>query len=115
MLPHQLRRVAKRGTIGISRSGSPGGNSSGDIFLAFSTANEMTIPQLNQKTLQMEFINDEYFDPIYEQTVHAIDEAVINAMVAAESMTTLKPEVKVVKAIDHDQLVEILRKYNRVE
>lgn len=115
MLPHQLRRVAKRGTIGISRSGSPGGNSSGDIFLAFSTANEMTIPQLNQKTLQMEFINDEYFDPIYEQTVHAIDEAVINAMVAAESMTTLKPEGKVVKAIDHDQLVEILRKYNRVE
>lgn len=115
MLPNQLRRVAKRGTIGISRSGSPGGNGSGDIFMAFSTANEMSIPQQNKKTLQMDFISDEAFDPIYEQTCHAIDEAVINAMVSAESMTTLKPSGKVVEAINHDRLLKILRTYNRID
>ena len=83
--------------------------------MAFSTANEMSIPQQNKKTLQMDFISDEAFDPIYEQTCHAIDEAVINAMVSAESMTTLKPSGKVVEAINHDRLLKILRTYNRID
>lgn len=113
MLPHQLKRLAKRGAIGIGRSGSPGGNDSGDIFLAFSTANEMTILQQSDVNLNLDFINDEYFDPIYEQTCHAIDEAVINAMIAAESMTTLKPEGKVVEAINHEKLLEVIINYRK--
>ena len=115
MLPHQLKRMAKRAAIGIGRSGTPGGNDSGDIFLAFSTANEMEIPQREGARLQMDFINDEYFDPIYEHTVHAVDEAIINAMVSAEDMSTLKPAGKIVKAINHQELVSILESYNRVQ
>jgi len=114
MLPHQLRRLAKRAAIGIGRSGTPGGNDSGDIFLAFSNANVMEIPQQEKARLHMDLINDEYFDCIYEQAVHAVDEAIINAMVSAEDMTTLKPEGKVIKAIDHQELLAVLRRYNRV-
>lgn len=113
MLPHQLKRLAKRAAIGIGRSGTPGGNDSGDIFLAFSTANEMEIPQQERAQLSMNFINDEMFDPIYEQTVHAIDESIINAMVAANDMTTVKPAGKVVKAIDHQELITVLKAYGR--
>ncbi|ETI68971.1 DmpA family aminopeptidase [Neobacillus vireti] len=114
MLPHQLKRVAKRAAIGIGRSGSPGGNSSGDIFLAFSTANEMDILQLSQEKLTMEFVNDEGFDPIYEAVCQAVDESVVNALIAAESMTTVKPYGKIVHAINHEELLRVMREYNRV-
>ena len=113
MLSHQLKRLAKRASIGIGRSGSPGGNDSGDIFLAFSTANEMSIHQKEIPILTMKFTNDQQFNPIYEQTCHAIDEAIINAMIAAESMSALKPSGKIVEAIDHEQLMEVMKKYNR--
>ncbi|MFZ7946705.1 MULTISPECIES: P1 family peptidase [Bacillaceae] len=114
MLPHQLQRVAKRAAIGIGRSGSPGGNSSGDIFLAFSTANEMEIPQLSKEKLTMEFVNDEVFDPIYEAVCQAVDESVVNAMIAAESMTTVKPFGKIVPAINHEELMQIMKEYHRI-
>ena len=104
MLPHQLHRLAKRAGLGIGRAGTPGGNNSGDIFIAFSTANEMPIPQLSGARLSMEAINDEYFDPIYLAAVEAVDEAVINAMVAAEDMPTYRPAGKICKAIDTDRL-----------
>ncbi|MBS99231.1 MAG: aminopeptidase [Oceanospirillaceae bacterium] len=108
MLPHQLHRLAKRAGLGIGRAGTPGGNNSGDIFIAFSTANEMPIPQLSGARLSMEAINDEYFDPIYLAAVEAVDEAVINAMVAAEDMPTYRPAGKICKAIDTDRLVELV-------
>nr|WP_263326438.1 P1 family peptidase [Neobacillus sp. Marseille-Q6967] len=114
MLPHQLQRVAKRAAIGIGRSGSPGGNSSGDIFLAFSTANEMDIPQLSGEKLTMDFINDEVFDPIYEAVCQSIDESVVNAMLAAETLTTVKPYGQKVPALDHDELLRVMREYNRI-
>lgn len=119
MIPHQLKRLAKRGAIGIGRSGSPGGNDSGDIFLAFSTANEMRIPQEENALINVNYLNDEYFDDIYEQTCHAIDEAVISAMLSAESMKIVKQSEEIteteVKAINHDDLLTVLRRYNRVE
>jgi D-aminopeptidase len=115
MLPHQLRRVAKRAAIGIGRSGTPGGNSSGDIFLAFSTANEMDIPQKSPSSLKMEFVNDEVFDPIYEAVCQAVDESVVNAMLVAETMTTVKPFGQKVHAIDHEELLRVMREYNRIE
>lgn len=66
MLPHQLKRLAKLATIGIGRSGSPGGNDSSDIFLTFSLANEMSIHQKEVPMLTMRFTNDQQFDPIYD-------------------------------------------------
>ena len=113
MMPHQLRRLAKRAAIGIGRGGSPGGNNSGDIFLAFSTANEMPMPQLSDTHRTFNYINDEAFDPIYLAAVESIEESVINAMVAAEDMSTVRPFGRTCRAIDHEKLVDIMRKYGR--
>ncbi|MHB1654342.1 MAG: DmpA family aminopeptidase [Desulfitobacteriaceae bacterium] len=114
MLPHQLRRVAKRAAIGIGRNGTPGGNSSGDIFLAFSVANKMDIPQVMPGKLNMEFINDEVFDPIYEAVCQAIEESVVNVLLAAETMSLVKPYGEKVYAINQMELLEVMRSYNRI-
>jgi D-aminopeptidase len=114
MLPHQLQRVAKRAAIGIGRNGTPGGNGSGDIFLAFSVANKMDIPQASQSRLKMEFINDEVFDPIYLAVCQAVEESVINALLAAESMTFVKPYGNKAEAINHGELLEVMRQYNQI-
>lgn len=100
MAPHQLRRLAKRAAIGIGRGGTPGGNNSGDIFLAFSTANRGQMPQLAGARRTLETINDELFDPIYMAATEAIEEAVVNALLAAEDMTSLRPPDLVCRAID---------------
>ena len=104
MAPHQLRRLAKRAAIGVGRGGSPGGNNSGDIFLAFSTANRGPIPQLAPARRTFETISDELFDAIYLAAVEAVEEAVINAMLAAEDMTTLRPPGHLCRAIDGAKL-----------
>ncbi|MGF6176282.1 P1 family peptidase [Ensifer sp. 4252] len=114
MLPHQLERVAQRGAIGIGRHGTPGGNNSGDMFLAFSTANQITRDEFIDARRQMECIPDEWFDPIYLATVRAVDEAIVNAMLAAEDMETLKPAGKVCRAIDPAALVGVLARYGRM-
>lgn len=114
MMPHQLRRLAKRATIGVGRGGSAGGNGSGDIFLAFSTANEMPLPQLSDTRRTFDFINDEAFDPLYLAAVEAVEEAVINAMVAAEDTPTLRAPGRICRAIDHDALVDVMRRYGRL-
>jgi len=108
MAPHQLRRLAKRAAIGIGRGGTPGGNNSGDIFLAFSTANRDPIPQLAGPRRILEMINDEKFDPIYLAATEAIEEAVINAMLAAEDMTSLRPPGLVCRAVDAERLCSIV-------
>jgi len=116
MLPIQLRRVAKRAAIGIGRTGTPGGNYSGDIFLAFSTANDTDLSNMHGRqpvNCTLNYINDHYFDDIYRATVQAIEEAVANALIAAESMTTVKPAGYTLEAIAHNRLVEIMRLYNR--
>ena len=109
MAPHQLRRLAKRAAIGIGRGGTPGGNNSGDIFLAFSTANRGLIPQLSGPRRTLEMISDEEFDPIYLAATESIEEAVINAMLAAEDMTSLRPPGLVCRAIDAERLRAIVR------
>jgi D-aminopeptidase len=118
MLPNQLRRVAKRAAIGIGRTGTPGGNYSGDIFLAFSVANDIAWPSMHDEqpaANALEFINDPYFDDIYRAVVQAIEEAIVNAMIAAQSMTTVKPAGHRLEAIDHDRLRQIMGHYNRLE
>lgn len=113
LLPHQLDRLARRGAIGIGRGGSPGGNGSGDIFLAFSVANRTEMPEVSPARLTMEHLNDERLDDVYLACVEAVEESVINAMVAAGDMTTLRPAGQVCRAIDHDRLVEVMRRYGR--
>ena len=118
LMPIQLRRVAKRAAIGIGRTGTSGGHFSGDIFLAFSTANDIQLPGLMSKQLDRfnhQYINSNYFNVIYDATVQATEEAVLNAMIAAESMTTVKPAGYTFEAIDHDRLKAIMMRYNRLK
>ena len=110
-----LRHLAKRASIGIGRHGTPGGNSSGDIFLAFSIANKRGPPQSAAAKQNFEFINNQVLDPCYLATVEAVEEAVVNAMVAAESMTTVKPAGRTCQAIDHDALREAMRRHGRLK
>jgi D-aminopeptidase len=115
--PIQLQRIAKRSAIGIGRTGTPGGHYSGDIFLAFSTGNEAEISGISSSQpflCSMEYINDHYFDDIYDAVVQSVEESVINAMIAAESMNTIKPAGKTLDAIDHEKLKDILKHYNRL-
>lgn len=113
LLPHQLERLARRAAIGIGRGGSPGGNNSGDIFLAFSIANRRPLMQVGEARLQLECLNDEVLDDVYLAAVESVEEAVLNALVAAGDMTTLRPRGKVCRAIDHGRLVEIMRRHGR--
>lgn len=113
LLPHQLQRVARRAAIGIGRNGTFGGNSSGDIFLAFSTANAKPLPQASPSHLTMEHLNDGSCDPVYLGAVQATEEAVINSMLAAEDTPEYKPGGRICPAIDHDELLRIMTMYGR--
>ena len=106
--PGQLERLARRASIGIGRSGTPGGNNSGDIFLAFSTANEMKLPQLSGPWRQMTCLNDELLDPVYLAAVEAVDEAILNAMCAAVDVPLARPATGICQAIDTARLTKLL-------
>jgi D-aminopeptidase len=113
LLPSQLERLARRATIGVGRGGSPGGNNSGDIFLSFSTANAMELPQLGGPWRDFHCLNDEFLDPVYLAAVEAVDEAVLNAMLAAEDTPTARPAGAICRAIDAERLTEILERHGR--
>ena len=108
-----LRQVAKRATIGIGRTGTPGGNSSGDIFLAFSVADDMPLPLHAGPVITRHSLNWEKLDPFYEAVVQAIDESVINAIVAGEDVATFKPQGQICAAIDTGRLMQIMAAYGR--
>src|SRR2546428_3062042 len=110
LIPTQLKRVARRVTLGLGRDGSYSGDGSGDIFIAFSTANEGAIGSKEKHQITM--LPNEQLDPIFLATVQATEEAVINAMVAAETMTGINDH-KVI-GLPHERLREVLRKYNRL-
>ena len=113
MMPHQLNRLARRAAIGIGRGGTPGGNGSGDIFLAFSVANPMPLSQVNRAFLSFDWVNDEQCDPIYLAAVESVEEAVVNALLAAEDMNTLRPAGHICRALDHDQLMAVMKQHGR--
>jgi D-aminopeptidase len=110
LLSHQLERVARRASLGIGRTGGIGGNGSGDIMLAFSTANAGAASAL--ALTRVETLANGRLDPIFSATIEATEEAIVNAMVAAETMTGV--DGNVVHALPHDRLREALRKYNRL-
>ena len=87
LLPHQLKRIAKRTTLGLARTGSIGNNRSGDIFIAFSTANRDALALSGSSISSVRFLDDEYLNPLFEGTVQATEEAILNSLVANESMT----------------------------
>jgi D-aminopeptidase len=110
LLPHQLKRLARRVTLGLGRNGSISGNDSGDIFISFSTANAGA--GMSKTPAAITILPIEDIDPLFEATVQATEEAVINAMVAAETMTGIDNHR--VEALPHDKLREVLKKYNRL-
>ena len=111
LLPHQLKRVVKRAALGIAKNGGIGGNSSGDIFIAFSTANPGAAKTSELVTLKM--LPNDRINPIFAATVQATEEAIINAMIAAETMTGVNGNT--IYAIPHDRLKQAMRKYNRLK
>ncbi len=110
LLPHQLKRLARRATLGMARTGGMSGNGSGDIFIAFSTANPDAFKAEGLATLQM--VSNEEISPVFDATVLATEEAIVNAMVAAETMTGAAG--RRVERLPHDRLREVLKKYNRL-
>jgi L-aminopeptidase/D-esterase-like protein len=109
LLPHQLKRLARRVPLGLGRDGSIAGNGSGDIFVAFSTANANVF---TAKLADVKMLSNEQLNPVFQATVEATEEAVINAMVAAETMTGYDGHTAY--ALPHEKLREVLRKYNRL-
>jgi len=111
LLPHQLTRVARRASLGVARMGGIGGNSSGDIFIAFSTANAGANP--DSGLARATFVPNDAINPVFEATVDATSEAILNAMLAAKTMTGANGYR--VYALPHDRLMAALRKYGRVK
>ena len=104
LLPHQLKRIARRASLGLARTGSVSGNGSGDIFIAFSTANVEQPP--GSRLLQVGMLPNERIDPLFTATVEATEEAIVNALVAAETMVGC--EDRKVIALPHERLRELL-------
>ncbi|MFZ1391773.1 MAG: P1 family peptidase [Dokdonella sp.] len=109
LLPHQLRRVAKRAGMGLARMGSYAGNGSGDIFLAFSTAN--ADPNKDGTIGTVSYIGNDDLDSLFEATVQATEEAIVNAMVAARDMRGEAGHYA--RAIPHKELVRLLKRFGR--
>ena len=110
LLPHQLKRIARRASLGLARTGSVSSNGSGDIFIAFSTAN--TGAAEAPATAQVTMLSNARIGAVFEATVEATEEAIINALVAGETMTGVDGHR--IEAISHDALLAVMRKYNRV-
>ena len=112
LLSHQLKRVARRVSLGLARNGSVSGNGSGDIFMAISTANRHAA-NTRSGSANLEMLANEETGRFFAATVEGTEEAVINAMVAAETMTGA--DSVTVYALPHERLREILRRYNRLQ
>src|SRR5436305_2442331 len=110
LIPTQLKRLARRVALGVGRDGSYSGDGSGDLFIAFSTANPRAIDQKNKRQITM--LPNGELGPLFLGTVQATEEAIVNAMVAAEDMKGINNHF--VPAIPHDKLVQVLSKYNRL-
>jgi len=108
VLPNQLKRLARRATMGLARTGSTSGNGSGDLFLAFSTAERITS---TEGVSNIRMLGNDSMNPLFEATVQATEEAIVNAMVAADTMTGIDGHTVI--GLPHAQLTQVLKKYNR--
>jgi len=110
LLPHQLKRLVRRVSMGLARNGSVAGNGSGDIFIAFSTANPEAAKSSGVAKLDM--LANESMNALFSATVQAVEETIVNAMIAAETMIGIDDHKAI--AIPHKLLQRILKKYNRL-
>lgn len=111
LLPHQLKRLARRVPVGIGRMGGYGGNGSGDIFIAFSTANEGAWDRRRSTSLRM--LPNDLMSPFFRATAEATEEAIVNAMVAGETMEGINGNR--VHALPHERVREVLARYGRLD
>jgi D-aminopeptidase len=111
LLPHQLKRLARRCTLGLARTGSTSHSSSGDLFLAFSTANRAALEAGSQGRQKLEFIPDRSLDPLFEGVVQATEEAILNALVAGRTMQGFRDHR--VEGFPIDRLPALLRSFGR--
>jgi D-aminopeptidase len=111
LLPHQLKRIAQRIPLGVGIVGGKGSNGSGDIFIAFSTANENAFNR--EKTVQVNALPNDQLLALFEATIEAVEESIINAMVAAETMEGINENK--VYSLPHDLVIKILKSYNRIK
>ncbi len=111
LLPHQLKRIARRATLGMARTGSLGGNGSGDIFLAFSTANPSAGRGDENGLATLQALSNDKIDPLFYASVYATEEAILNAMISAETMTG--KDGITVKALPHEDVMDLLKRYGR--
>lgn len=105
LLPHQVNRLLQRVPIGIGKTGGIGGNSSGDIFIGFSTANPQAFDR--SKTVEVNMLSNDQIDPLFEAVIQATEEAIINALFAAETTTGINNNV--VPALPKEKVVRILK------
>jgi L-aminopeptidase/D-esterase-like protein len=108
LLPHQLERLARRAALGLARTGATSGNGSGDIFLAFSTANPGAA---SKDVADVKMLSNDRMNALFAATVQATEEAIVNALIAGETMTGING--RRVEALPHDRLRAVLQKYNR--
>ena len=111
VLPHQLERLARRASLGLARTGATSGNGSGDIFLAFSTANAGAAA--NPDVAHVQLLSNRRISALFSATVEATEEAIVNALVAAETMTGI--DDRKVEALPHDRLQALLKQYGRLK
>jgi len=120
LLPHQLKRLARRASLGLARTGAVSGNGSGDLFLAFSTANASGAARENSpgegvqefRASTFQALTNEGMSPLFESTVEAVEEAIVNALIAGEAMTGRDDHA--VEALPSARVQEILKKFNRL-
>src|SRR6059058_2706899 len=110
LLPHQLKRLARRASLGLARTGSVSGNGSGDLFIAFSTANPHAVDS-SPPTRTIETMPNDLMDPLFTATVEATEEAIINALVDNHDMTGRDNHK--VEALPHDRLRALFQKRNQ--
>jgi L-aminopeptidase/D-esterase-like protein len=111
LLPHQMKRLARRASLGLARTGSVSSNYSGDLFIAFSTANPGVAGAQDQTALKM--LPNQRLDPIFAGVVDSVEEAIVNALVSATTMEGFQGHK--VEALPHDKLQDTLRKYGRLK
>jgi D-aminopeptidase len=116
LLPHQCRRVAQRAALGLARAGGLASTTSGDLFLCFATGNRGLAAAEGSADpavgISLRMLPDGGLDPIFEATVEATEEAIVNALVAAETMTGR--DGNTARRLPHDRLVEVMRRHGRL-
>jgi L-aminopeptidase/D-esterase-like protein len=110
LLAHQMKRLARRVPMGVGKVGGYGHDGSGDIFIAFSTANSNVA--FSDGAVNVEMLPNGLISPLFEATVQAVEEAIVNTLVAAETMEGINNNK--VWALPHGRLIQIMKKYNRI-